>query len=393
MLSIDVFTCYAVAGAGSLVGLGLMTQIRTDQNRVRVALSLYHWAFCCLALLVLVFLSPEAWRPSVTQGAIGFAAAGVTLLAWAFRQLNGRRTPPALGWALTVMSALVLWVAAIVGSDLVFVQAVTWVFAALGVGLTIDQGWLILRSPRVHASELSLLAVAVGFALIWLLTLAHAMGAQGGAAYPTHWLYAPDWLLPITALSFAVLPLAVAAVVFAIINQRLNLQLHARALSDDLTGALSRRGLRELGERMLSMQTHQPNLVAVLMMDVDLFKAVNDTYGHQVGDDVLRQITQLTRERLRDDALLARYGGEEFTVLLPVRSHLEASAVAERLRQMLASTPCETRGGPVSITVSIGVAFHRPDRTLEDVLAQSDACLYEAKQAGRNRVVTARFEP
>jgi diguanylate cyclase (GGDEF)-like protein len=105
---------------------------------------------------------------------------------------------------------------------------------------------------------------------------------------------------------------------------------------------------------------------------------------------VLRQITQLTRERLRDDALLARYGGEEFTVLLPVRSHLEASAVAERLRQMLALTPCETRGGPVTITVSIGVAFHRPDGTLEDALARADACLYEAKQAGRNRVVTAR---
>ena len=112
----------------------------------------------------------------------------------------------------------------------------------------------------------------------------------------------------------------------------------------------------------------------------------------RIYDDVLRQITQLTRERLRDDALLARYGGEEFAVLLPVRSHLEASAVAERLRQMLALTPCETRGGPVSITVSIGVAFHRTDGTLEDALARADACLYEAKQAGRNRVVTARPE-
>lgn len=389
MLAIDVFTCYGAAGAGSLVGLGLISQIRTDQNRVRTALTLYRWAFCGLAWLLLIVLSPDALRPAVTQVAIGFAAAGVALLAWAFRQLNGRRTPPRLGWALTGAAALILWVVAALGSDTDYAQAVAWVFAVVSLVMAIDQGWLILRSPRIQRSELSLLIVAGAFALIWMITLVHSLGAAGGP-YPAHWLYAPDWLLPITALSFAVLPLSVASLVFAIINQRLNLQLRNRALSDDLTGALSRRGLRELGERMLSLQAHQPTSVAVLMMDVDHFKAVNDRHGHPVGDDVLRQVTQLTRERLRDDALLARYGGEEFTVLLPVRSHLEASAVAERLRQMLASTPCETRGGPVSITVSIGVAFHQPERTLEDALAQADACLYEAKLAGRNRVVTAR---
>ena len=389
MLAIDVFTCYGVAGAGSLVGMGLISQIRTDQSRVRGALDLYRWAFCCLSALLWVVLSPDDWRPLVTQVAIGFAAAGVTLLAWAFRQLNGRRTPPRLGWALTAAAAVVLWGMAAFGSDTAYVQAIAWVFAVVSLAMAVDQGWLILRSPRIQRSELSLLVVATLFALIWAITLAHVMSEVGGP-YPAHWLHAPDWLLPITALGFAILPLSVAAVVFAIINQRLNQQLRNRALSDDLTGALSRRGLRELGERMLSMQAHQPTSVAVLMMDVDHFKAVNDSYGHQVGDDVLRQITQLTRERLRDDALLARYGGEEFTVLLPVRSHLEASAVAERVRQMLALTPCETRGGPVSITVSIGVAFHRPDSTLEDALARADACLYEAKQAGRNRVVTAR---
>jgi diguanylate cyclase (GGDEF)-like protein len=389
MLAIDVFTCYGAAGAGSLVGLGLISQIRTDQNRVRTALALYRWAFCALASLLLIVLSPDAWRPVVTQVAIGLTAAGVALLAWAFRQLNGRRTPPRLGWMLTGAAAVILWGVAALGSATAYVQAVAWVFAVVSLAMAVDQGWLILRSPRIQRSELSLLIVATAFALIWLITLAHSVNADGGP-YPAHWLYAPDWLLPITALGFAVLPLSVASVVFAIINQRLNQQLRNRALSDDLTGALSRRGLRELGERMLSLQAHLPTSVAVLMMDVDHFKAVNDRYGHQVGDDVLRQITQVTRERLRDDALLARYGGEEFTVLLPVRSHLEASAVAERLRQVLASTPCETRGGPVSITMSIGVAFHQSERTLEDALAQADACLYEAKQAGRNRVVTAR---
>ena len=392
MLTLDVFTCYGVAGAGSLVGLGLISQIRTDQNRVRMALQLYRWAFCCLTVLLLIIVSPDAWRPIVTQAAIGFAAAGVTLLAWAFRQLNGRRTPPRLGVLLTAGVAVILWGVAALGSDTAYVLAIAWVFAVVGLGMAIDQGWLILRSPRIQLSEFSLLLVAAVFALTWVITLAHTLVWGDGGPYPAHWLYAPDWLMPITSLGFAVLPLSVASVVFAMINQRLNQQLRNRALSDDLTGALSRRGLRELGGRMLSLQANQPTSVAVLMMDVDHFKAVNELYGHPVGDDVLRQVTQLTRERLRDDALLARYGGEEFTVLLPVRGHLEASSVAERLRQTLANTPCETRSGPVSITVSIGVAFHQPDHTLEEAIEKADACLYQAKQAGRNRVVTDRPE-
>lgn len=391
MLGVDVFTCYGVAGVGSLVGFGLISQITTDQHRLQVALRLYRYALICLATLLLTLLSPPEWQRAVTQSAFGFAAAGVTLLAWAFRQLNGRKTPMWVGWGLVLASAVSVWAAAASGVDQVFVLAVAWVFVLISVGMTLDQGWLIFRSPRINASEFSLLVVAAIFALIWLVTLQHVITSPVSAVQ-AHGLHAPQWLVPLMALSFAVLPLSVASVVFAIVNQRLNQQLRNRALSDDLTGALSRRGLRELGERMLSMQMHQPTSVAVLMMDVDHFKVINDTHGHPAGDDVLRQMTQLTREHLRDDALLARYGGEEFTVLLPVRSHLEASAVAERLRQMLSVTPCVTRVGPVRITVSIGVAFHRPERTLEDVLSKADACLYEAKQAGRNRVVTLRPE-
>lgn len=390
MLTLDVFTCYAAAGAGSLVGLGLISLIHTDQPRVRTALRLYQWAFLCLAVLLTIPFSPEAWRPLVTQGAIGLAASGATLLGWAFRQLNGRRTSAWLGWLCTVAAGGVLWATACLGSNAAYTLAIASVFAFIGVAMVIDQGWMILRSPRALGSELSLLVVAVAFALIWSIALRHAATQAG--PYPPHWLFVPDWLLPITALAFALLPLSVASVVFAIINQRMNQQLRARALSDDLTGALSRRGLRELGERMLTLQPSQPHSLAVLMMNVDHFKDINDQHGHAVGDDVLRQLAQLTREHLRADALVARYGGAEFTILLPVRSHLEARSVAERLRQVLSTRPCKTRGGPVSITVSIGVSFHQSGSSLEDALARADACLQEAKQNGRNRVVTADID-
>lgn len=384
MLSVDIFSCYAVAGVGSLVGLGLISLVQTEQPRVSYALFLYRCAFVCLAMLGAVLFAPPDLIRWVTKGAIGFAGMGVTLLAWAFRQLNGRRTPPWLGTLCTVAVGATLWGFAF-GSDEVYVIALGVSFTVVGLGMAIDQGWLILRSARVNSSELSLLAVAGGFALHWVFFLANVLSVPG--PYPAHWLHSPAWLLPISGISFALLPLAVAAVVFAIINDRLNQQLRARALSDELTGALSRRGLRELGERMLAMQEHQPSLVAVLMLDVDFFKAVNDRYGHLIGDDVLKHITHVVRDRLREDALLARYGGEEFTILLPVHTMQEAHGVAERLRHAIESTPCETRVGPIRVTISIGVSFHCPHSSLEEDLSRADVRLYEAKQNGRNRVV------
>lgn len=385
MAGVDIFTSYALAGAGALVGLGLMGLVRTDQPRIRQAVHLYRAAFVCLAAMLLLAFGPAAWQPTLGQFAIGLAAMGVCLLAWAFRQLNGRRTHPAWGGALTLSAGALLWGVAWWGDAAAFVLAVSSVFAIVSVVLLLDQGWLILRSPRVTPSELGLLVVAGGFATLWLLMLWHGLTVPG--PYPAHWLHAPAWLLPWSGVSFALLPLSVAAVVFAIINDRLVQQLHARALSDDLTGALSRRGLRELGERMLALQAHQAHQVAVLMMDVDHFKLINDRHGHLVGDEVLRHLTRIVREQLRDDALLARYGGEEFTVLLPIRGRGEARVVAERLRQLVERTPCMTRQGPVPVTVSIGVSFHSEGASLEPDLRRADDCLYVAKRAGRNRVV------
>lgn len=383
MLVIDILTCYAVAGVGSLVGLGLIGLIQTDQPRLIHALNLYRWAFGSLSVMALVAVVPSDMVPLVTKALIGFAGMGVTLLAWAFRQLNGRRTPPSLGIAVTLLVGLALWAGGM-ADDAQYVAILAAVFTVVSVGMAIDQGWLILRSPRGHISEFSLMVVALCFAVHWLLVSWFATSTPG--PYPPDWLHAPPWLRPVSGIGFALLPLAVASLAFSTINARLNQQLRARALSDDLTGALSRRGLRELGERMLAMQQHQPTQVAVLMLDLDHFKSVNDRYGHLIGDQVLKHVTHVVRDRLREDALLARYGGEEFSILLPVKHAQEAYGVAERLRKAIESTPCETRIGPVRVTVSIGVSFHCPTSTLEEDLSKADGRLYTAKHAGRNRV-------
>lgn len=386
MLSIDVYTCYAVAGAGSLVGLGLLAMVRTEQARVTYALGLFRWALLCLSVLLCVQLSPLNMRPEVLKGAIGFAGMGVALLAWAFRQLNGRRTYPVFGFLVVVLVGLALWGAAAFGSDQQYVQAIGVVFFLVSMGMALDQGLLLIQNSKFNGGDITLLLAACEFALNWVVLLYWAFTQPG--PYPSHWLHMPDWLMPITGLSFALLPLAVSSVVFASVNERLMQQLRARSLSDDLTGALSRRGLRELGERMVALQATQASVLAVLMIDIDFFKDVNDRHGHAMGDEVLRHVTNTVRDHLREDALLARYGGEEFSVLLPVRSRLEAQSIAERVREIVELSPFETKTGEIRVTVSIGIAFHREDTTLEDDLARADMCLYEAKHTGRNRVVT-----
>lgn len=389
MAAIDVFTCYTLAGAGSLFGLGLISLVRTDQSRVRWAMWLYRVAFVCLAGFLWVGVQPPQARAQSMPVMMGVAAIGASLMAWGFRLLNGQRTPPLLGTVVTLGLGGTLWWTNANASQATFAVVEAAVICVIAVGTLIDQGLLMWRSDVRRGGELALLVVAAFFSVDWLLILWHTLHWSG--PYPDHLLFAPDWLLPVSAVGVGLLPLSVASVVFAIVNDRLNQQLVDRSLRDELTGALSRRGLREHGGRMLAGQAPlAPSAsagVAVLMLDVDHFKAINDRHGHLVGDEVLRHLSAVMREHLRDGALLARYGGEEFTVLLPVRSRQDAEVVAERLRTTIESRPCESRAGRIPVTVSIGVAFHQSAHTLDEVLSRADTRLYQAKQAGRNRVI------
>jgi diguanylate cyclase (GGDEF)-like protein len=123
------------------------------------------------------------------------------------------------------------------------------------------------------------------------------------------------------------------------------------------------------------------------MLDLDYFKRVNDTFGHTVGDAVLRHVAGLARSRLRGIDLFGRLGGEEFAVLLPGTALTGALEFAERLRQHVAENPTPCDNGPIAITVSIGVTELDPqDSGPSNVLARADRALYGAKEAGRNRV-------
>jgi two-component system cell cycle response regulator len=161
------------------------------------------------------------------------------------------------------------------------------------------------------------------------------------------------------------------------------------ALTDPLTGFYNQRYLMRHMNALLA--AGQPNGIAVMMIDVDHFKSVNDRWGHPVGDEALRAIAETLRRRIRVFDSIARYGGEEFAVVMPGTDPGEAISAAERLRSAIAELVFNPEPGlPHQLTVSIGVAGSvRPEITPEQLLQAADQALYEAKHAGRNRVALA----
>ncbi|WP_221793513.1 GGDEF domain-containing protein [Oceanobacter mangrovi] len=139
--------------------------------------------------------------------------------------------------------------------------------------------------------------------------------------------------------------------------------------------------------RQIWPQLQQGQSLLIGVLDVDHFKRINDQYGHQAGDRVLKLIARVLRKQLPQQHFLARYGGEEFVLLLQDLDARQAQALANTLREAVAAVPYHFRGEPVSITVSIGLATAESTAAFEQVFAQADRALYQAKQQGRNRVV------
>lgn len=156
---------------------------------------------------------------------------------------------------------------------------------------------------------------------------------------------------------------------------------------DPLTGVLNRRGL----DTELEGQPANPEKpeIAVVMVDIDHFKRVNDTRGHAVGDSVLRHIARILGQNLRSTDSVTRYGGEEFLMVLPELDQDDAMRVAQRAREAVENQPAQVAGEAVPVTISLGVAGGLWTQGLRTLIDRADAALYEAKQSGRNKVIAA----
>lgn len=159
-----------------------------------------------------------------------------------------------------------------------------------------------------------------------------------------------------------------------------------RSTHDPLTGILNRRAILDALSRELSRERRENSGLAIGMCDIDHFKVINDTHGHQAGDEVLVGFVCLLRGALRSFDLLGRLGGEEFVVITPGIRENDPSILYERIRNRIADNAIATRAGTVSITVSIGIAAWTGIENEDELLAAADSAMYRAKRDGRNRV-------
>ena len=163
-----------------------------------------------------------------------------------------------------------------------------------------------------------------------------------------------------------------------------------QATHDPLTGLLNRRAILDRLREELARAGRYSDLLAVGMCDIDHFKQINDTHGHQTGDDVLCGLTQILSDSLREYDSIGRMGGEEFLVITPMKAGVDCTSVFGRFCVRVAESKITTRSGVSSVTVSIGVACSTVESTVDEILAAADAALYRAKNEGRNRVAHDR---
>jgi diguanylate cyclase (GGDEF)-like protein len=313
------------------------------------------------------------------------AANGLFALAWSLQfaavlEFQRRHVPHWLLWAPT--AAVFMLFLVLVGETRMRPVATSALFGA---------GYLLLAGVALRG------LTQTGSRAQWLLSgcyllVALALAARGVAAWRSPDDYAE--LLPPQLLQSVLYLVSYALVIggslaFLLMHkERADEETTRLATTDPLTGVFNRRTFIELAEQELARTRRTGAPLALMMLDLDHFKRVNDTYGHLIGDQVLVAFTRLVRECVRRSDLVVRYGGEEFCVLLPGTLLTAATALAERIRAATAARTLTSL--PFRITVSIGVTASAAGAAtaLDDLLARADEALYRAKEEGRNRVVT-----
>ncbi len=175
----------------------------------------------------------------------------------------------------------------------------------------------------------------------------------------------------------------------AVLRAQLYEQMEKMATTDGLTGLLNHRTFQGRFDEALAAARRYGRKCSIMLTDIDHFKSVNDTYGHPMGDQVLKGVARIIREKARDTDLVARYGGEEFALIMPECDSKAALAIAERIREAVMAEVFQTDQGPLKVTLSLGIAtFPDASQDKQALVDLSDQCLYFAKRHGRNQSVT-----
>lgn len=214
----------------------------------------------------------------------------------------------------------------------------------------------------------------------WLFSLGNrGMFDQKGTLVISH-LVVVETIVAVVLLGFSVVMLA---------NEYVTRELKQMADRDPLTGVYNRRAFLVLLDQLTHYAHRMRFPVSVLLLDLDHFKRINDTWGHQRGDQALCHVMTIAQQCLRDGDVIGRLGGEEFAIALPNASQGEAEQIASRLRMAMAAQPLHYAGHTLPLTASIGVASWLDDESPDSLVNRADTAMYQAKSQGRNRIVLA----
>ncbi len=377
---LDINTLLVVTVANILVLAGVSPAVMG--RRLGPAANAARWSLIVHAgswiSMLLANLWPESWvdRLLSTVSIAGFALTHSLL----FNALGHWLGPRRFGRAVNLLAVL-----APAGYFLVFghyALRVGWANFLLAAQL----GVLVVACFRPLTTLHGPWRMVVAFGAVTMMVLTFGRGYLGAFTdlYPS-FLTPHPWNIAAMFMTSLLPPL----INFAMLggwHEEAEAALHRQAVTDSLTQLLNRRGWQEVA-RPLVANAHRHDLpLALLMLDIDLFKHINDSLGHDAGDRSLKAIGRLLIEALRASDVVARIGGEEFCLLLPGSDAGTARRLDERLRQQLSALQ-DRLGHPLNF--SSGLAVRRPNETLEAMMARADAALYAAKQGGRGRLMAA----
>ncbi|MBI1181008.1 MAG: diguanylate cyclase [Alphaproteobacteria bacterium] len=365
----------------ALVMFGLYLAARRD-------LCTRYWAIAsslvvCGVALPFAFLSTPLRMPAVWLGATSIVT-GVVWMWWGTRVFYGRPHRPSGWWLIGMTSALLgysIYADATVMRVIVFASGVS-----TAIALLVREVWRGDGVPLTVARKLVILAVGLGAASLATRAAVMAALGSGGYAYTNGTFNVMLlYMLPMTA------SLLCSVGMLLVYFERTIAQKEYLANQDELTRLFNRRALTESGVRALSESVRRGKPFSVLLVDIDHFKSVNDSLGHEAGDAVLRDVAAALAANCRRTDVIGRYGGEEFCVVCPDTDAEAAERLGDRLIGAVAGTGAPP-GAPRDLSISVGIATlaagPRPP-AWDALLGQADAALYAAKRAGRGRAMTA----
>jgi diguanylate cyclase (GGDEF)-like protein len=386
-MNLDVNTLFLVTIYVEVI-LGLLLLFAWVQNTAITAVAWWGFAHLLRAASVMLFgmygSAPDVISIDLAN-AILFTAFALTWTG--ARVFDHQRPQPILMFAGAALWLVVCRIPAVEASfnervllSSGIITAYTWAAAYefwRGRSEPLVSRWPAIFMLFAHGS-LYLLRTPFGAMLPWSPT--------GNEVFESVWL---------TVLSFEALlfTISIAFILLAMAKERTEHRHKTAALIDPLTGIANRRAFLQDAEIHLKRQMTNPHPIAVMLLDLDNFKSINDRFGHAVGDRVLQLFAQVGNCCMRRTDLFGRLGGEEFAALLVDTTRERASAIAEEIRAGFADATSEVDGRPVTATVSIGIVMsHDAVLDLSALLAQADHALYRAKDNGRDRIEIASIE-